>query len=78
MTNPTSNAITANIALIEKLAARVWVLADAAHQAARQGEMNLAIGTLLPAAQDLSDAQALMNTVFVIHRSRPAEKGGAQ
>jgi len=71
MTSPTSNAITANIGLIEQRLFRASTLANAAHAAAKRGEQNLAIGTLLPLEQDLADAEALLRTVFVLHRSRP-------
>ena len=71
MTNLTSHAITANIGLIEQRLFRAPTLANAAHAAARRGEQNLAIGTLLPVEQDLADAEALLRTVFVLHRSRP-------
>jgi hypothetical protein len=71
MTNPTSHAITANIGRIEQRLFRASTLANAAHEAARRGEQNFAIGTLLPLEQDLADAEALLRTVFVLHRSRP-------
>lgn len=71
MTNPTSHAITANIGLIEQRLFRASTLANTAHAAAKRGEQNLAIGTLLPLEQDLADAEALLRTVFVLHRSRP-------
>ncbi len=78
MTNPTFNAIAANIALIEQRLARASALATAAGQAAQQGQQNLAIGTLLPLQEDLADAEALLRTVFVLHRSRPdTSEGGA-
>ena len=71
MTNPTSHAITANIGLIEQRLFRASTLANAAPGAAKHGEQNLAIGTLLPVEQDLADAEALLRTLFVLHRSRP-------
>ena len=71
MSNPTLNAIIANTALIESRLERASVLANAAHQAAKQGKQNLAVGTLVPLEQDLADAEALLKTIFVLHRSRP-------
>jgi hypothetical protein len=81
MTNPTLIAITTSIALIEFRLSRMWTLAHEAHQAALRGEQNLALGTFAPIVQDIADAQALVNAVFVLHRLRPEltskSKGGA-
>lgn len=64
------DAIHANIALMEQRPGCALALVVEARQAASLNEQNLAIGTLLPAEQDIGDAAALLNTVFVLHRSR--------
>ena len=74
----TIDAIHANIALIEQRLRRALALAIDARTAAARDEQNLAIGTLLPAEQDINDAAALVKTVFVLHRSRADTTGGAQ
>lgn len=61
-------AIHANLAMMEQRLRRALDLAVEAKDAAAQGEQNLAIGTLLPAEQDISDAAALLKSVFVLHR----------
>ena len=66
----TVDIIHANIALMEQRLRRALALVVEAHQAASRNEQNLAIGTLLPAEQDIGDAAALLKTVFVLHRSR--------
>lgn len=77
MTNPTLAAIAANIALITQRLGGASTLARTAHEAAQRGEQNLAIGTLLPLEQDLGDAEALLRTILVLHRSRPdTDPGG--
>jgi len=49
------------------------------HKAAQHGEKNLAIGTLVPVARDIADADAFLRTVFVLHRSRlDASEGDAR
>jgi hypothetical protein len=69
-TNPTLNAITANTALIKSRLMRASALVAEAHEAALRGEQNLAVGTLTAIGQDIADTQALLKTVFVLHRSR--------
>ncbi len=76
MSKQTADTITANIALIEARLARASSLAREAHQAALGGEHNRAIGTLLPMTQDLADADALLKTVLILHRSRSDRNGG--
>ncbi len=76
MSTRTAETITANIALIAHRLSRASSLAREAHQAAHSGEPNLAIGTLLPVTQDLADADALLKTVLILHRSRPDTNGG--
>ena len=80
MTNPTLKAIIANASLLVDRLERATALARDAHNALRQGEQNLAIGTLLPAQEDLGDADALLRTIFVLHRSRAGitKSGGVQ
>lgn len=70
MSNETSQAINANITLLEARLRRAATLAAEAREAASRGEMNLAIGTLMPAEEDINDAVALLKTVLVLHRSR--------
>lgn len=72
MSNETSQAINANITLLEACLRHAATLAAEAREAADRGEMNLAIGTLLPAEEDIRDAVALLTTVLVLHRSRLA------
>ena len=58
---------------------RAHALAVEGRNAIRRGEQNLAVGTLLPLQADIADADALLKTVFVLHRSRPdASEGGAR
>jgi len=77
MTNPTLAAISATIALIARRLDRASTLARTAHEAAQRGEQNLATGTLLLLEQDLGDAEALLRTILVLHRSRPdTDPGG--
>lgn len=80
MTNSTLKAIAANTSLLVDRLERATALARAAYEATQQGEQNLAIGTLLPAQEDLADADALLRTIFVLHRSRAdmTKIGGAQ
>jgi len=78
MTTPTAQAITANIAIIENRLTHAAVLASSALKAAESGAQNLAIGTLLPVEQDLADAEALLKTIFVLHRAEPLARGGPQ
>jgi|GEM_PF-5337700 len=70
MSNETSQAINANITVLEARLRRAVTLAAEARDAASRGEMNLAIGTLMPAEEDINDAVALLKTVLVLHRSR--------
>ena len=79
MTNPTRDAIRADIVLMEQRLRRALALAVEARSAICQGEQNLAVGTLVPLQEDIADADALLKTVFVLHRSRrDASEGGAQ
>lgn len=71
MTTPTIEAIRSNITLIEERLRRALSFATEARIAIHRDQQNLAIGTLVPAEQDLADADALLKTVFVLHRSRP-------
>ncbi len=79
MTNPTRDAIRANILLMEQRLMRALALAVEGRNAICRGEQNIAVGTLVPLQADIADADALLKTVFVLHRSRPdASEGGAQ
>lgn len=70
MTNETAQAINANITLLEARLRRAVALTAEARDAANRNEMNLAIGTLMPAEEDINDAVALLKTVLVLHRAR--------
>lgn len=70
MTNPTRDAIRANIVLMEQRLMRALALAVEGRNAISRGEQNLAVGTLVPLQEDIADADALLKTVFVLHRSR--------
>lgn len=79
MTNVTLEAITASLSILVCRLQRAAALAQDAHTAAMQGEQNQAIGTLLPAQDELEDATALLRTVLVLHRagSQPLSSAGA-
>lgn len=74
----TTDAVHANMALLEERLRHALALAIEARAAIARGERNLAIGTLLPAEQDLADANTLLKTVFVLHRAEPLARGGLQ
>lgn len=71
MTNVTLEAMTTSLSLLVCRLQRAAALAQDAHAAATQGEQNQAIGTLLPAQEQLQDATALLRTVLVLHRAGP-------
>lgn len=71
MTNVTLEAITASLSILVGRLQRAAALAQDAYTAATQGEQNQAIGTLLPAQEELEDATALLRTVLVLHRAGP-------
>lgn len=70
MSNSTQDTIRSSIALMEERLQRASTLASMAHDAMKRGEQNLAIGTLLPVQQDFAELDALLKTVFLLHRSR--------
>lgn len=70
MSNTTLDTIAANMKLIEARLQRAHSLARDALAAIDDGKQNLAIGTLLPMQEDLADADALLKTVLLLHRSR--------
>lgn len=74
MSNSTIETIQSSIGLMEQRLLRASKLAAEAHAAIRGGEQNIAIGTLLPLQEDIADIDALLKTVFLLHRSR-AEPG---
>lgn len=74
----TTDAILANMALLEERLRCALALTVEAHAALMRGDRNLAIGTLLLADQDLADANTLLKTVFVLHRAEPLARGGSQ
>ncbi|MGE0769776.1 MAG: hypothetical protein AB7L90_25335 [Hyphomicrobiaceae bacterium] len=75
MSNSTQDTIRSSIALMEERLLRASTLASMAHDAMKRGEQNLAIGTLSPVQQDITDIDALMRTVVLLHRSRPDRAG---
>lgn len=68
MMSATHDAVYANITLIEQRLRRALALAVEARAAMSERKHNLAIGTLLPMQQDLTDVNALLTTIFVLHR----------
>lgn len=74
----TTNTILANMTLLEDRLRCALALTVEARAALMRGDRNLAIGTLLPAEQDLADASTLLKTVFVLHRAEPRTHGGLQ
>lgn len=75
MSNSTQDTIRSSIVLMEERLLRASTLASMAHEAIKRGEQNLAIGTLSPVQQDFADIDALLRTVFLLHRSRPDSAG---
>lgn len=75
MSHSTQDTIRSSIALMEERLLRASTLASMAHEAIKRGEQNLAIGTLSPLQQDFADIDALLRTVFLLHRSRPDSAG---
>ena len=71
MSNTTLDTITANITLMEARLQRAHSLASDALAAIKDGQQNLAIGTLLPMQEDMADTDALLKTVLLLHRARP-------
>lgn len=68
MNSATNDAVYANITLIEERLRRALSLAVDARAAMSERKQNLAIGTLLPMQEDLSDVNTLLETIFVLHR----------
>lgn len=64
----TNDAVYANILLMEERLRRALSLAIEARDAMADNKQNLAIGTLLPMREALTDLDALLQTVFVLHR----------
>lgn len=78
MTSATHDAVYANITLIEQRLRRALALAVEARAAMSERKHNLAIGTLLPMQEDLTDVNALLTTIFVLHRQAAhSQQGGA-
>lgn len=78
MTITTLDTIRANIGLLEHRLRRALAAAMEARAAIHQGQQNLAIGTLCSIEQDLADADTLLKTSLVLHRSRANEKASVQ
>lgn len=79
MISATNDAVYANVALIEQRLRRALALAVEARDAMSERKLNLAIGTLLPMQEDVTDIDALLKTILVLHRhsSRPEPRGAA-
>lgn len=75
MTNDSS--ITTLLAILDQRISEASRIIKQAHEAAAGGETNLAIGTLMPAEQNLDDATSLFRVVLSLHRDARA-KGGAR
>lgn len=74
----TIDTLRANIGLLEHRLRRALAAAIEARTAIQQGQQNLAMGTLATVEQDLADADTLLKTSFVLHRSRGDEKASVQ
>jgi hypothetical protein len=79
MISATNDAVYANITLIEQRLRRALAQAVEAREAMVERKLNLAIGTLLPMQEDVTDVDALLKTILVLHRhsSRPQHGGAA-
>lgn len=62
-------AIAANLAALDACLREGATLAADGSRAADDGELNLAIGTVLPLERALSEAQALLGAALALHRS---------
>lgn len=78
MTKP--NHVTALLMVLDQQLMTASYIARCAHEAAQKGEMNLAIGTLLPAQQRIDEASALFRVILSLHRDarETAAAGGVQ
>lgn len=77
MTKP--NHVTALLMVLDQQLMTASYIARCAHEAAQRGEMNLAIGTLLPAQQRIDEASALFRVILSLHRdTHTSEVGGVQ
>lgn len=74
-----SNPVTALLMVLDQQLMSASHSAKCAYEAAIRNEMNLAIGTLLPAQQQIYEAAALFHTIVSLHRdARSKPTGGAQ
>jgi hypothetical protein len=62
------NSITALLAVLYLRVLEASRMIEQAHAAAAAGEMNLAIGTLMPAEPNIEDAVSLLRVVLSLHR----------
>jgi hypothetical protein len=79
MMSATHDAVYANVTLIEQRLRRALALSVEARAALDERKQNLAIGTLMPMREDLTDIEALLQTIFVLHRhaAQPRQGGAA-
>lgn len=79
MNTTTNDAVYGHILLMEERLQRALALTTEARDAMRRHEANLAIGTLLPMQEDVTDVDTLLKSIFVLHRhaSRPRQGGAA-
>ncbi len=78
MNTPTTDAVYGHILLIEERLHRALAHTTEARDAMRRREANLAIGTLLPMQEDVTDVSTLLKSIFILHRhATHSRQGGA-
>lgn len=77
MTATALDTIRSSIGLLEQRLRRAATVAIEARDAINRAEQNIAVGTLLIMERDLADAEVLLKTILVLHKSAPEQKGGA-
>lgn len=71
----THNPVTALLMVLDQHLLAASHSAKSAYETALTGEMNLAIGTLLPAQQRIEEATALFRVIVSLHRDRDRSTG---
>ena len=79
MNTSTTDTVYGHILLMEERLQRALAATTEARDAMRRREANLAIGTLLPMQEHVTDLDTLLKSIFVLHRhaSRPRQGGAA-
>lgn len=73
------NPVTALLVVLDRQLAAASHIVRAASEAAKSGNQNLAIGTLLPAERHCEEAGALFRVILSMHRHTPdTHKRGAE